>query len=347
MSSSLSNKYKKVFFVTLLVTVPIVLLSLLPEIFYLVIFSLAITLILKPIIDYLEDRHLSRLMAVLVFYAIFGSILFFVLKTIYPIIIFQISQLSTSFDVENLNKILLQFSNSISQIAPFLDQKDISDKLLNSVPELAKNITSATSSMLGVITSIIIIPFITFFLLKDYYIIQKKFIESIPNQYFEVSLNIISKIETQLSKYIQGIALESFIVTILYIAAYWFLGIDYAIVLGILGGLANIIPFAGPFIAAVPVILSCLLQFGNAQMILPVIIVSLIVQQLDEIFIQPNIYGKILNIHPLTIILVILIGNELLGVGGMIVAIPIYTIISVTIRETNWGLTNFRITQQN
>ena len=78
---------------------------------------------------------------------------------------------------------------------------------------------------------------------------------------------------------------------------------------------------------------------------MPIIVVSFIVQQLDEIFIQPNVYGKILNIHPLTIILVILIANELLGVGGMIVAIPIYTIISVTAKETNWGLSNFKITQ--
>ena len=111
------------------------------------------------------------------------------------------------------------------------------------------------------------------------------------------------------------------------------MGIEYALVLGILGGVVNIIPFAGPFIAAVPVILLSLLQLGDTRLILPIIVVSFIVQQLDEIFIQPNVYGKILNIHPLTIILVILIANELLGVGGMIVAIPIYTIISVTAKK--------------
>ena len=122
------------------------------------------------------------------------------------------------------------------------------------------------------------------------------------------------------------------------------MGIEYALVLGILGGVVNIIPLRTIYCGSSVILLS-LLQLGDTRLILPIIVVSFIVQQLDEIFIQPNVYGKILNIHPLTIILVILIANELLGVGGMIVAIPIYTIISVTAKETNWGLSNFKITQ--
>ncbi|MEK7818831.1 MAG: AI-2E family transporter [Bacteroidota bacterium] len=345
MSNSLTNRYKKVFFVTLFVALPIIFLSLFGEIFYLVVFSVALTMILKPLIDFLEDKGLPRVLAILILYLLLGSITTIGLIIIYPIIIFQISQLSTSFDMEHLNKLMIQFSNSISEFTPFLSSEEISNKILSAIPALLQKISSLTTSMLSVLASLIIIPFITFFLLNDYYNFQKKIIESVPNKYFEVTLNIVSKLEDQLSKYIRGVAIESFIVGLLYTFAYWFLGIEYALVLGILGGVVNIIPFAGPFIAAVPVILLSLLQLGDTRLILPIIVVSFIVQQLDEIFIQPNVYGKILNIHPLTIILVILIANELLGVGGMIVAIPIYTIISVTAKETNWGLSNFKITQ--
>lgn len=87
------------------------------------------------------------------------------------------------------------------------------------------------------------------------------------------------------------------------------------------------------------------MQFDDLRMLIPILIINLIVQQLDEIVIQPNVYGKILHMHPLVIILAILIGNELMGIMGMILAIPIYTIISVTIKETSWGLLNYKITR--
>jgi predicted PurR-regulated permease PerM len=68
---------------------------------------------------------------------------------------------------------------------------------------------------------------------------------------------------------------------------------------------------------------------------------------LDDIFIQPKIYGKLLNMHPLTIMIVVLLGGELLGILGMVLAIPIYTVVTVTARETNWGLKNYRITESH
>ncbi|MCX6136890.1 MAG: AI-2E family transporter [Ignavibacteriales bacterium] len=123
------------------------------------------------------------------------------------------------------------------------------------------------------------------------------------------------------------------------------MGINYAIVLGIVGGIMNVIPFAGPFIGAIPVLIVTMIQFGDLSMLLPIVISTVVVQQLDQIFVQPTVFSKILDIHPLTMFLVILIGGQVLGVLGMILSIPIYTIISVTARETNWGLNNYRITQ--
>ena len=80
-------------------------------------------------------------------------------------------------------------------------------------------------------------------------------------------------------------------------------------------------------------------------MVLPVAAATLIVRQVDDLFIQPSLYGKLLNMHPLTIMIVILLGGELMGILGMVIAIPIYTVITVTARETNWGLKHYRITE--
>ena len=166
-----------------------------------------------------------------------------------------------------------------------------------------------------------------------------------PNKYFEMTLNVLHKIEEQLSKYIRGTVIESAVVALLYIVAYWYLGINYATVLGLVGGIMNIIPFAGPFIGAVPVLLISIMQFGDLHMLIPIVVSTVIVQQLDQIFVQPTVFSSIMDIHPLTMFIVILLGNEVLGVMGMILSVPIYTTIVVTATETNWGLKNYKITQ--
>lgn len=174
---------------------------------------------------------------------------------------------------------------------------------------------------------------------------QKAFIRNMPNKYFEMSLNIIYKIEDQLSKYIRGTVTESAVVGILYAVIYFFLGINYATVLGLISGITNVIPFAGPFLGAIPTLLISIVQFGDLRMLIPIVVTSIVVQQIDQMFIQPSVFSKIMNIHPLTMFLVILIGNETLGVMGMVLAVPIYTVILVTAAETNWGLKNYKITQ--
>jgi predicted PurR-regulated permease PerM len=86
-------------------------------------------------------------------------------------------------------------------------------------------------------------------------------------------------------------------------------------------------------------------QYGDLSMLIPIVISTVVVQQIDQFFVQPTVFSKIMSIHPLNMFLVILLGGELLGVMGMVLSIPIYTIIVVTAKETNWGLKSYRITQ--
>jgi predicted PurR-regulated permease PerM len=162
-----------------------------------------------------------------------------------------------------------------------------------------------------------------------------------------MALNVVHTLDSQISKYIRGVCIDSLAVTILYIIAYQSMGIQYATVLGLIGGITNIIPLAGPIIGAIPVLIVSIIQFGDFRMIVPIVIATVAVRQLDDILIQPKIYGKLLNMHPLTIMIVVLLGGELLGILGMVLAIPIYTVVTVTARETNWGLKNYRITESH
>lgn len=336
----------KVFLVTFSISAPIFALSLFGEVFLLMAMSLALTMVLKPLVDYLENKGIPRPAAILGLYVVFGGVTVLGLINIYPILVLQVSKLASSMDSKHLSATLNQMASSISQQLPFIKAEAVSERLNTILPEVAKKAEESLTSALSIAASVIIVPFITFFLLNDYYKMQKALIENVPNKYFEMALNVVYKLERQLSKYIRGVCIESLTVALLYIVAYYIIGIQYATVLGLVGGVANIIPIAGPFIGAVPVLIVSIIQFGDFHMLIPIVISTIVVQQLDEIFVQPNVYGKILNMHPLTIIIVILLGSQLLGVLGMVLAIPIYTVINVTARETNWGLKSYRITEE-
>ncbi len=335
----------KVFLVTFAIAAPIFALSLFSQIFLLLAMSLALTMVLKPVVDFFENKGLPRTGVILGLYVVMGGLTVFGLATLYPIIVYQASSLAASFDSDHLSAMLGKLSKSISQQLPFLKAEEINVKINSMLADAAQNAEGMATSVVGVAASLIIVPFITFFLLNDYYKMQKALIENVPNKYFEMSLNVIKKLEDQISKFIRGTCIESFFVAILYAVSYKIIGVNYAIVLGLVGGIMNIIPFAGPFIGAVPVLAVSVVQYGDLSMLIPIAISTVVVQQLDQIFVQPTVFSKIMSIHPLTMFLVILIGGELLGVVGMVLSIPIYTIIVVTAKETNWGLKSYRITE--
>ncbi|MGA7161530.1 MAG: AI-2E family transporter [Bacteroidota bacterium] len=344
MDNFFASRYWKVFIVTFSIAAPIFILSIFRQVFLLLVMSFALTMILKSPIDYFEKKGVSRPIGILGLFLFIGVLSVYGFITIYPVIVRQISNLAVFLGGDRLAQVLNQLSSLVTGFVPFLKSGDLTTKIQTTLPVLATKAEDAITSALGLIGSFIIVPFITFFLLNDYHRIQKALIENVPNKYFEMSLNVLYKLEQQLSKYIRGVCIELVSVAVLYIGAYSILGFRYAVIFGIVCGFSNIIPMAGPLIAVVPIIVASLIQFGDFRMLLPIVLTTFIVQQIDQLFIQPNVYGKILDMHPLTIVLAILIGSKVLGIVGMVLAIPIYTVIKVTARETNWGLKHYRIT---
>lgn len=334
----------KVFVVTFSISFPIFLLSRFDNLFLILVVSFAVTFILRPLIDQLEDKGIDRMWAVLGTFIVLGSIIVVAGMILYPLIVTQMLQISTAFSGDKLTIMLDKLSASIAQQVPFIKTEAVQQQLHDAVSSFGTSAGSSIEEGIGLLANLAIVPFISFFLLNDYYKMQKIFIQNMPNKYFEMTLNIIHKLEEQLTKYIRGTVTESFFVAILYTLFYFYYGINYATVLGLIGGIANIIPFAGPFIGAIPVLLISIIQFGDLRMLPWIVISTIVVQQIDQFFIQPAVFSKIMDIHPLTMFLVILVGNEVLGVMGMVLAVPIYTVIFVTAKETNWGLKKYKIT---
>jgi len=344
-TSFFRSRHWKVILVTLAIAIPIAVLASFQDLFLILVVSFTLTFVLKPAVDAIENLGAARWLAVTLVFVALGSLAALGITLLLPVIVSQVGQISAAFSKERLTVMLNDLSLQIAHQVPFLKSDAVREQLNSAVITVGNTAGETLSGLLGTAASLAIVPFITFFLLNDYYAMQKAFIRNMPNRYFEMTLNIIYKIEDQLSKYIRGTVVESLVVALLYTVAYFYLGINYATVLGLIGGITNIIPFAGPFIGGIPTLLISIMQFGDLRMLLPVVITTVAVQQIDQMAIQPAVFSKIMDIHPLTMFLVILIGNEVLGVMGMVLAIPIYTVVLVTAKETNWGLTHYRITR--
>ena len=194
--------------------------------------------------------------------------------------------------------------------------------------------TSAKGAF-SVFTTGIIILFLTFFLLNSGRQMKKAFIQIVPNRFFEVALVLIQGLDRQLGDYLRSRLIQTIILSIIAAIGYWILGLRFAILIGIIAGLANLIPYIGPFIGAIPAIIVVFLgsRFGPGWSLLAVIILTLVIQIIDNAIITPLVIGKSVELGPVTTIVVVLLGEQLLGLIGLLMAVPIAAMCKLIIEE--------------
>jgi predicted PurR-regulated permease PerM len=226
----------------------------------------------------------------------------------------------------------------------FLDAATISAKANEVIAGGFTTINDALENAVSYLAIVGIVPFVTYFILAEGDVAVKRLIQRVPNKYFEMTLNVLNKIQRDLVGYLRGWILDSVIIGLLSIAGLWLIGVDYPVLIGAVAGIANLVPYLGPVVGAVPAFLVSLTQFGDFRMLVPIAVLTVAIQLIDNVVVQPLCFAKTVDMHPLTVILVLIVGNELMGVAGMLVAIPIATIFKVSTVETYWGLRNYRIT---
>ncbi|MBP3949591.1 AI-2E family transporter [Bacillus suaedae] len=208
--------------------------------------------------------------------------------------------------------------------------------------EIASTIGSNIASFLGFIANVIIIlviiPFILFYMLKEGEKAPKQVLRLLPNKQRHEGERILKDMDNALSSYIQGQIIVSVCVGILMYIAYRIIGIEYALVLALVAMFTNVIPFVGPWIGTFPGLIVGLLD--SPLMALFVIIAVLIVQQIESNLISPQVMGRKLDIHPLTIILLLLVAGQFAGVLGLLLAVPTYAVGKVIVSHSYrlWGL---------
>ncbi|TRX35136.1 AI-2E family transporter [Flavobacterium sp. ZT3R18] len=311
-----------------------------------VLVSLILTLIGIPVLEFFKKRlKFKHTIATIVVLTLYISIIFGFMLLFIPLIISQGQNLSLLNTVE-IEKNSLEL---IKQINTFLEHHHIDSKEVFNV----KNFKSAINfdiipnflnSVIGTISNFGMglgsVLFITFFFLKDKSLFLNGAKLLIPDSHEEKILNSLDKINLLLSRYFIGLLLQLFIVFILYTIVLSIFGIPNVFVIAFLCAVLNIIPYIGPLIASIlAAILTMISNLGSdfQSEILPTTIYVLIgfwiVQLIDNNLSQPIIFSKSVSSHPLEIFLVILIAGFSFGILGMIIAIPLYTIIKVICKE--------------
>lgn len=347
MSSIFRSNGFKVSLIVAFMLVALWFLSLLGGVFVILIFSFLLTFLLSPIIETLEMRGIKRPLGILVVYLFFGVVIVGLLRTILPPLIDQVASLEKAMRSPGFGKQIDALQAELHSKVPFINFGDLSNRISQILVQLASKWLEIVTSAGSALMILVIGPFVAFFLLKDGDRFVHRFVAIVPNRYFEMTLNVIHKIGVQLGRYIRAWLTEAAIVGALSVIGLVVMGVKYAVIIGVVAGVANLIPYLGPVVGAVPAMVVSVIQTGNLSMLLPIVILFVSIRLIDDIVVVPTVYSRGASMHPLTVVLLILIAAELKGVLGMILAMPLYTVFRVVARETYWGLESYTITTLN
>ena len=299
--------------------------------------------LLRPILRLLEKIHIPRAWGILIIFLGVGGLITLLVFLGLPAIKTQINNLIEDFptyfrkltvDIDTFLRTSI-FSSyyeelninvlSILETAP----DNVGKFLTDTVGGIAVGLRSFVSALTGFVLAIVTVPFILFYLLKDGEKLPRVFIKMLPPSMRDDAETIAKDADHQISSYIQGQILVAICIGIMVSIGFYIIGMEYALLLGVLAMFTSVVPYLGPIIAITPAVIIAIVT--SPFMLIKLAVVWTIVQLVDGKFISPQIMGKSLSIHPITIIFVLLTAGSLFGVAGVILGIPGYALLKVLI----------------
>ncbi|PZG40702.1 AI-2E family transporter [Listeria ivanovii] len=293
----------------------------------------------NPVIDWLEKKKWKRGWAIALLYVVIIGLIILLFSFVIPAVKDQIISLFKTFP-GYWDQITQKF-NEFSQSSLF-DQ--LKDKLSTNMSDIMKTISEKGTSVLnGAITSIgsivgtvtevilaiVTTPLVLFYLLKDGKKLPDFLLKMLPVNGRAHTRQVLGEANHQISSYIRGQIIVSLCIGILLFIGYLIIGLPYALTLAIIAACTSIVPYLGPAIAITPAIIIAIVT--SPWLLVKLIIVWCVVQLLEGKFISPQVMGKTLKVHPITILFVILVAGNLFGVLGVIFAVPGYAVLKVIV----------------
>ena len=304
-----------------------------------ILISLIVAFLLDPAVQFFERERIGRTGSIFIVYCLVTILLLTLLLLIGPPN-WQgmLTALKADFpryfgravDYFNLKLSVLQ-----TQL-PFFKSYDLVDKLRGSAEQMIGSILAHTpKSAMRIGSLFLLVPLFSFFFLRDSRRIMRGLISLTPNRYFEMVLDIYDHVSWQLAHFIRGRILEALIIGIVVWMGLSLTDIRYAPILGVIAGVTNLVPYIGPIVGMIPGLIIALVDMGMGAQFWWILCVYLLIAQviLDNFILIPILISRVSNLHPLLVILAIVMGGKLYGVLGMIIGVPIASIINIIILE--------------
>ncbi len=306
--------------------------------------------LLRPPLKLLVRWKVPRGLAILILYIVAIALITLLVVLVFPFLRDQFTNLVQEFPVVlmSLANDLLVFLNN-SQFNEYFEKinfdynklltdftgsfiETVKDTLTSVASGVASGITGLVSTITGIVLSLVIVPFITFYLLYEGEKMPRFILRLFPPRMRLRMGEVLHDMDKQISSYIQGQILVSFCIGVMMTIGFLIIGMPYALLLGFIAMITSVVPYLGPAIAATPAAIIAIVN--SPWLLLKLIIVWTIVQLIEGKFISPQIMGKSLSIHPITIIFVLLTSGSLFGVAGVVLGLPGYALIKVLITHT-------------
>ncbi|MBB4826023.1 putative PurR-regulated permease PerM [Sporosarcina luteola] len=297
--------------------------------------------ILRPILRLLERLRIPRVWGILIIFIGLIGLITLLVVLVFPFLKGQFTNLVDEFPSyfqQMIIKLDLFLRSSIFStyyeglnfnVNTLLDKGlgDIGRMFTDTVGGIASGVTSFISALTGFVLAIVTVPFILFYLLKDGEKLPAFIKKLMPPRMRDDAEAIFKDADHQISAYIQGQILVAICIGIMVSIGFRIIGMKYAFLLGVLAMFTSVVPYLGPAIAITPAVIIAIVT--SPFMLVKLAVVWTIVQLIDGKFISPQIMGKSLKIHPITIIFVLLSAGSLFGVPGVILGIPGYALLKV------------------
>ncbi len=300
------------------------------------ILGFAIAYLLKPLVDRMTAVGLRRDRVVVVLYVVFvgGGLCLFLwmlptlIHEVYKIIGDSVTYTSTINQViDGINAALHKFLKPVfgAKAADF----GLSFRADHAVTKILESAQDNLMNLAQIAMWIVIIPFVSFFALSQGKQWIDKLFDWTPSRHVESLLGLMAELNARLGDYLRGVMMESMIVGFVTMIGLYLLGVEGAVLYGLLTGFVNVVPFMGPLIGGSLAILAAIIQGKSAVILLGIFLLFVLVRLIDDFVLIPFIVGNSVKLHPLLILFSILVGVEWLGFIGLVFAVPITVVIKV------------------
>ncbi|MEK4059673.1 MULTISPECIES: AI-2E family transporter [Paenibacillus] len=289
--------------------------------------------LLRPLVSFLERHKLGRGLSILLIYlvAVGLFILFWVL--VWPTLREQIQNFidNTPYLVQGMQDQFNKLQNDPSLSRFFKGDTDLAARLSEYLNDGITWVTNSMTNLIGVISSIVVViatlPIILYYMLKDGHKLSPILQSLIPRKYRKEGQEMLKDIDSALSGFIVTRVLLNVVLGIMLYIGFLIIGLPYSLLLAVISIPLNFIPYVGSLLAAIPVVIVGFID--SPSMAIWSLVIIVVAQQIQDNVLSPIIYGKSLDVHPLTTVLLVLIGGDFFGIIGVLIALPVYMIIKI------------------